>query len=115
MSGCVHPPGCTSCNWCGFRLNPEPVFSNFQRKGIAQAFREAKKFLVTENFICHALKATKHVSAFNAISVVTYRLGAHYTLEDWVIANVTPTYTSIQMSDYRARWLDALAKEFSKP
>jgi hypothetical protein len=107
-----------------------------QRREIAGAFRAAKEHLwngsgdndVLPTYICFALarigsppncwalgmRGTPAVRA--ATEIVMSRIAPETVLSDWVLNNVRPhksELTRANMQQYRRRWLDALAEEFS--
>ena len=100
------------------------------RKSIRKALKTAKPFLSPaflcsnkRQFICHALedavgRGITYREMALAKRMIMNRLGEHYCIESFLEATIGKvSYEARNRDDvqkYRHRWLDALAKEFSK-
>lgn len=109
-------------------------YSKEQYAGMAEALRQAKRYLLTGNkahrrwsgktpYICFALSDAASagdaswVHADFAKRVINRRLGRFPTVAHWLFARgvidaVSPFTRDLQ--DYRHRWVDALIAEFEE-
>ena len=110
------------------------TYTDYERRHIASAFKNAKEFLwdglgtcqplASERYICAALTRAQTVSQIrlfgcvNARNIIAERMNSRArTLELWlsIRANVpTEQLSDENMQAYRHRWLDALIAEFSQ-
>jgi hypothetical protein len=90
-----------------------------KHRGIADAFREARKRIKSRQntYICFALSDTGHPYAVSASRIVQTRMSGHFTLEGWLLGNghiPNKHMARKHMREYRLRWLDELITEFEE-
>lgn len=89
---------------------------------ISEAFKQARQFVDTRStsYICIALKRcdirgiTHEDVVVNARKIIQARMGNFYTLEDWLVVNVSDFDwdNAVKIQATRHAWLDSLIEEF---